>query len=86
MKVYGVSSGAAFLIVNWWARCVSCRHVLAALRPEENPGPYRIGGWVDPRGCLDYFGEDKYLPVPVFELRTVHPVAWRVPTTLNSRV
>ena len=45
MKVYGVSSGAASLIVNWWARCVSCqRHVLAALRLEENPGPYRIGG------------------------------------------
>jgi len=45
------------------------RQALACLPLAKNPGPHRIGGWVDPRAYLDCLAEDKYLVSP--GIRTV---------------
>jgi hypothetical protein len=48
----------------------------AALAPGKNPRTHWIEGWVGLRSSLDICGDDKiFLPLPVFETRTVQTVA-----------
>jgi hypothetical protein len=35
---------------------------------ERAPDTYQIGGWLDPRGFLDYVEMRKFLAIPGFEL------------------
>jgi hypothetical protein len=50
-------------------------HAQAAPYPRERTGTHCVGGWVDPRTCLD--GCEKSRPLPGFDPRTVQPVASR---------
>jgi hypothetical protein len=34
-------------------------HASASLRPGKRTGTHRIGGWVDPRACLDGCGKSR---------------------------
>jgi hypothetical protein len=36
---------------------------------ESGPGTHWIGGWVDPRACLDDVENRKFLTIPGLELR-----------------
>jgi hypothetical protein len=44
---------------------------------SRTPVTHYAGGWVDPRAGLDVCGEEKILPQPGFEPRTIQPVATR---------
>ena len=43
--------------------------------PQKRPGTHCTGGWVGPRAGVDGCGKSR--PPPVFDPRTVHPVASR---------
>jgi len=51
------------------------RHATAALALGKRPGTNSMGGWMGPRAGMDGCGKSR--PPPVFDSRTVEPVASR---------
>ena len=60
------------------------RHAPAALPPEKRTGTHCIGGWVDPRACLDWCG--KSLPHRDSIPGPSRCTDWAIPAHIRSAV
>jgi hypothetical protein len=67
--------GAVPLLYSFLSLVVGRRKTPSTLPPENRASTHFTGGCMDPRAGLNSVEKRKYLALPGFESRNIHPIA-----------